>query len=300
MVSVIENAVLDRQRMPRSVRLVPYDRGTVRLEPSLLRAAQRRAWGSRLPHNRARSHLPPDGDQRTGPAGCRAARGEATGTGSGATRPRRDPQGPGRRSADPAGPVRPVAGARPRSRLVSELFSSRRLDATAGIFAPISETCCAAAAMHPLTGADVPLIDEAAELLGEVTAGDARAAAEAAAELAYATRHWRPSSPAPGQTDGGIDFTVGMLSPADLAAPACRWILRRPVRGAGPGVDLRPRHRRRGAGTVPDGLADGDAPVPVEVHDGGRRRRADQRPRRLDVVGAGTEPARPGRWRLPS
>ncbi len=216
MVSVIENAVLDRQRMPRSVRVVPYDRGAVRLEPSLLRAAQRRAWGSRLPHNRARGIF-----LRTVINGL--ARQVAARPGVKQLEPdpvqldldeiRKD------LAADPEirAALSDVWPALDPARLVQELLSSRRLDVAAAHLRPDQRDLLRRAADAPLTGSDVPLVDEAAELLGEITPSDARAVAEAAAELAYATETLDAIQSAVGQTDGGIDFTVGMLSPEDLA-----------------------------------------------------------------------------------
>ena len=217
MVGVMDNAVLDRQRVPRSVRLVPYDHGTVRLEPSLLRSAQRRAWGSRLPHNRARSIF-----VRTVINGLARQVAARPGVRRLAGDPVQEDLGEIRKdlAADPQiqAALVDLWPALTPVRLISELFSSRRLDATAGQLRPDQRELLRRNIDAPITDADVPLIDEVAELLGEVTAGDARAAAEAAAELAYAAETLAAIQSSARQTDGGIDFTVGMLSPADLAA----------------------------------------------------------------------------------
>ncbi len=55
MAKVIANAVLDRQRMPKTTIEIPYSGGNLRIDQQLLSRAQERAWQSRLPHNRARN-----------------------------------------------------------------------------------------------------------------------------------------------------------------------------------------------------------------------------------------------------
>lgn len=55
MAAVVANAVLDRQRVPGTAVTIPSEQGRLRVEPSVLQQAQQRAWGSRLPHNRARA-----------------------------------------------------------------------------------------------------------------------------------------------------------------------------------------------------------------------------------------------------
>jgi DNA helicase IV len=55
MAKVIANAVLDRQRMPTAAIEVRYEGSLLRLDRQLLSRAQQRAWQSRLPHNRARN-----------------------------------------------------------------------------------------------------------------------------------------------------------------------------------------------------------------------------------------------------
>lgn len=55
MAKMIANAVLDRQRMPTQVIEIGYGGGTLHLDRELLAHAQERAWQSRLPHNPARN-----------------------------------------------------------------------------------------------------------------------------------------------------------------------------------------------------------------------------------------------------
>ena len=83
-----------------------------------------------------------------------------------------------------------------------------------------------------------------------------------------------------------------MVSAANLAVAAQRRgddDVDGRTRCRGPRVGLRARHRRRGAGAVADGLADGDAPLPGPLDDAGRRPGPDLgRGRRL-VLGSGAE-----------
>jgi DNA helicase IV len=217
MAGIIDNAVLDRQRVPRSPRVVPYDRGTVRLEPSLLRAAQRRAWGSRLPHNRARSVfvrtvinglarqvVARPGVRQLEPDPVQADLGEI----------RKDLAGdPGIQAA-----LADLWPALTPERLVTELFTGGRLDVIARNLPVAQRELLRRKPDDPLTESDIPLVDEAAELLGEVAATDLRAAAEAAAELAFARETLEAlQTAAASQADGGVGYTVGMLSAEDLA-----------------------------------------------------------------------------------
>ena len=64
----------------------------------------------------------------------------------------------------------------------------------------------------------------------------------------------------------------------------------RPARRRRPELGVRPRHRRRGAGAVADGVAAADAPLPEPVHDDRRGRGADRRAGRHARRG-------PTRWR---
>ena len=74
--------------------------------------------------------------------------------------------------------------------------------------------------------------------------------------------------------------------PARRAAAGAPLRLDRRAGRRRPGVGLRARDRRRGAGAVADGLAAADAPLPEPVDDGRRRHRADRRPGRARRRGA--------------
>ena len=67
---------------------------------------------------------------------------------------------------------------------------------------------------------------------------------------------------------------------------------RRRARDGRPDLDLRARHRGRGAGALADGLAAADAALPGAVDDAGRGRGADRRPGRRGVLGHDAGPAR--------
>ncbi len=218
MVTVIDNAVLDRQRMPTATRTVPYDRGTVQLEPALLRRAQLKAWASRRPHNRARAVF-----VRTVLAGLAQQVAQRPGVRQidpDAARPdlteiRRD------LAADPViqaalidlwPPITP-------QQLVGELFSDpRRLAVAAPRLSEDRRRALLRAPGSPFTVSDVPLLDEAAELLGEIPQQDRARRAALAEELAYARDTLQAlGSDQAASNDSGIGFTLSMLSPEDLA-----------------------------------------------------------------------------------
>ena len=78
MAKVIANAVLDRQRVPKTTIELPFSGGTLRLDAQLLGRAQQRAWQSRRPHNPARAvFLKSVFDQLTRQVARRQRRGEA-------------------------------------------------------------------------------------------------------------------------------------------------------------------------------------------------------------------------------
>ena len=146
------------------------------------------------------------------------------------------------------------------------------------------------------TPADVPLLDEAAELLGE----DERAAAarreriracqreyaEGVLEIARGSR----SIDVEDEAEGGEILGVTDLIDADRLLERQEESDRLTTAAAGrrrPGLGVRARHRRRGAGAVADGLAAADAPLPEPVDDHRRGRGADRRAGRHPVLGRG-------------
>lgn len=217
MATVIDNAILDRQRMPRRVRKLVIDHGTVRLEPGLLQKAQRRAWASRLPHNRARQvflRVVLDGIARqiAGRPGVKQAEDA----------PEPDYAEIRKELTTDAAVVEALADLWPPLSpqvLIGELFSDeRRLHFATPTLSPDQRKALLRQANAPWTVADVPLLDEAAELLGEVGTADRAWSQRRAEELEYAQRSLDAlGSASAGQEDSGIGYVVGMLSAEDLA-----------------------------------------------------------------------------------
>ena len=146
----------------------------------------------------------------------------------------------------------------------------------------------------PWTISDVPLLDEAAELLGDDDTGGYELKRQAAQQRAGRNR-------------------IREGRAADLRRR--RWTrqcrsARRSVRRRGPdlerrgacccrsNVGLRACRRRRGAGAVADGVAAADAAVSGEVDDAGRRYRADRFGGGAHSWDEVLDPYVEGRWRL--
>jgi len=217
MATVVDNAVLDRQRMPRRVRTVSYDRGTVRLEPSLLRRAQRRAWATRRPHNRARAAFVRSvieglarqvarrpGVRQLDPDAVQPDLAEISRDLAGDTRIQAA-------LADLWPPITPQA-------LVGELLADpRRLAVAAPRLRAEQRRLLLRPAGSPFTVSDVPLLDEAAELLGEIGQQERARRAALAEELAYAQDTLQAlGSDQAAENDSGIGFTLSMLQAEDL------------------------------------------------------------------------------------
>jgi DNA helicase IV len=216
MADLIAAAVRDRQHLPEQTVEIAHDEGVVlRLDEAVVAKARTRARRSRRPHNGARrvfitellteltdqavAQIPggliEPGERREVTAGLLAdarVRREI-----GVLWPRLSPQ-----------------------RLLTELFGSPDLLAGAAGAAGLTAAECALLARPAgavWTPADVPLLDEAAELLGDPDAGTAaeharRAAAERAAEQRYAQ---------------GVLEILGLTGTVDAESVAQRW--------AGPG-----------------------------------------------------------------
>jgi DNA helicase IV len=215
---IIDNAVLERQRMPRTVTEVLFDRMPLRLDPSLLMRAQRRAWSTRLPHNRARVYFVRavlDGlaKQVAGRPGVKQAEEFDIKADLGEIR---------KQLAGDEGVQAALADLWPPTSaqtLVGELLTSpERLAFAAPTLSPRQRELLLRKEPAAWTVADVPLLDEAAELLGEVAAADAAWARKRAEELRFAQETLEAmNQAAAGQEDSGIGFTLGMISAEDLA-----------------------------------------------------------------------------------
>jgi DNA helicase IV len=178
MARVIASAVRDRQRAPREGVEFRYERDVYLVSGKALAAARERARRSRLPHNQARRVF-------TREVLSALARVVAARLGA-------DPRGGGNLlSQQDIEDLRDEIRADPEVRatiarlwpvlspqqLVGDLYASRRLLAAAAPSMPAAERdLLARPAGSAWTPADVPLLDEAAELLGE----DDRAARAAA------------------------------------------------------------------------------------------------------------------------
>jgi len=219
MTKILDHAVLDRQRVPATARRVPYDHGTVVLDPDLLRRAQRRAWASRRPHNRARSIF-----VRTVLNGLAKQVVERPGVASlepDAIRP------------DLSDVVRDMAGdtviqaaladiwplVTPQ-RLVQDLFTdAERLRRAAPSLHAEQRELLLRPVGSTLTTSDIPLIDEAWELLGAIPESDRARQAALAEELTFARDTLQAlGSEEAGVSDSGIGFTLSMLTAEDIAA----------------------------------------------------------------------------------
>jgi DNA helicase IV len=220
MARVIDNAVVDRQRIPHAAvgRRIPYDRGSVTLDADLLHRAQQRAWGSKRPHNRARAVF-----VRTVLDGLAHQVADRPGVASldpQAARP--DPGEIGRDLAADTTVQAAVSDIWPLitpTVLVDELFSQPDRLAFAAPSLPEDQRGALLRDAHsPLTVSDVPLVDEAAELLGEISASNRSRQAALAEELSFARDTLQAlGSEEAGFSDSGIGFTLSMLSAEDIA-----------------------------------------------------------------------------------
>ena len=225
MTTVIANAVLHRQALPRAPISVPFPGapgGVLTLDRAVLGPARDRAWASRRPHNRARPvfvRRVVDGLVRqvaarlgTGPDG------ESLATADDLAAIRQDLiEHDGLRDA-----LRGVWPALTPQRLLADLLgSAERIEFAAESLRPRDrELLLRSDDPAGWTAADVPLLDEAAELLGVLDAAGAAAAvgggtddggyAAEVLDLLGANEDLDPE-------DAGLHSMVGMVSAATLA-----------------------------------------------------------------------------------
>ncbi len=206
MAKIVAAAVRDRQRVPQEGLTISFERSTYRLSRESLHRARERARRSRRPHNQARQIFVREVfDELASVVAGRLDIGELR------TELRDDAE------------IRAVIGrlwpVLTPQQLIGDLFASHRLLAAAAPGLPAAEReLLRRPAGSPWTPADVPLLDEAAELLGE----DDRAARAA-------SRRWREDEEAYAQgvleiigrdeeDDPEILMGADMLDAARLAA----------------------------------------------------------------------------------
>ena len=219
MTKIIANAVLDRQRVPKATLELPYSGGVLRLDQQLFGRAQQRAWQSRRPHNQARNvFLKSVYDQLTRQVARRQREGLASAiplTGEDYEDIRRDLRSDEQLQAA----LTRVWPALTATQLVGDLFTSaRRLR----VAAPFLGDADREALLHTgdsryqFSQSDVPLLDEAAELLG----ADDRLTLAAAAQEREQRQEYAQSvldmlEDGSGSGDGG-ESLLSMVTAADL------------------------------------------------------------------------------------
>jgi DNA helicase IV len=231
MVQVLANAVLDREQLPREPIEVPFSGvpgSRVRLDRALLARARDRAWQSRRPHNEARrvflrsvvNDLTNQVVQRIEGGTVRAGGepGDRVVTPDDRTEIRRDlltDDGLARALTD----VWPVVSAQT---LVADLLASPRRLAFAAPHLTEAERELlhrpAAPGAPRWTVADVPLLDEAAELLGAAPDADVSVQARERVERTeYAQEVLDLLDTSPDGEGEGLAGMLGMVTAADLA-----------------------------------------------------------------------------------
>ncbi len=230
MTTVIANAVLHRQALPSQTVRVRFDGapdGALRLDRALLGAARDRAWGSRRPHNKARpvfvkrviDGLVTQVAQRLG----RGPDGESLATRDDLESIREDLlEHEGLRDA-----LRNVWPQLTAQRLLGDLYASPDRLAFAAESLSAADRAMLVRRDRPRdwTPADVPLLDEAAEILGPI---DIARRDRSAANLEYATEVVDMMGGGEFADDSDPDEVglVSMVSAANLAelhAEAVDW-----------------------------------------------------------------------------
>jgi DNA helicase IV len=169
MAKVVATAVRERQRVPRDGLEISFENGRYRLSAQSLARARERARRSRRPHNLARHVFTREVLDEAARVVARQLGANPLGGGNLLGRSDiedlRDELRDDREVRFAIGRLWPVLTPQ---QLIGELFASRRLLASAAPSLSVSEReLLRRPAGSPWTPADVPLLDEAAELLGE-------------------------------------------------------------------------------------------------------------------------------------
>ena len=185
-------------------------------------------------------------------------------------------------------------------RLVRDLFAApEQLAAVTPGWSEADRNLLLRPASAPWTPADVPLLEEADELLGVDDSAQRTAArrdqqqrrrhAQETLDLLHGSRSTDSET-----EEESEELSVGDLLDAEGLAERQEDVDTRThgrARRGRPHLDLRARDRRRGAGALGDGLAAAAAPLPDPVDDRGGRRRADRLTGRGGELGRGARPA---------
>ena len=245
-----------------------------RLDDRARSSSARRCSGRgrpRKPHNVGARHV-----QQGGPVGDRPAAGRAAASARQHDRRERPgvaARGPAhRRTTSRSRSTRRGCRSRPQ-KLLQDLYA--RPQWLASLTPRWSAGRARPAAPRPgrrrSPSSDVPLLDEAAELLGEHDATSDAAASASARRSASATSRTPSRRSA---TWASRASSTPRTSPT--GSPSGRARHHRRARRGRPHLDLRPHRRRRGAGALADAVAGAAATQPAQVVHDRRRRRAGQ------------------------
>jgi DNA helicase IV len=181
MARVLSRAVRDRQRLPDGPRKLVVEGATVELTVEAVAAARGRARRTRKPHNAAREGFLRDLLDHLARELAKALGVEADAD------HREDLLADLRDSADVRRELNLAWMPLSATQVLADLWADpRRLESAGRELTEAERSVLARERSHPWTVADVPLLDELAELLGDVTSGDRAAEAAARAERAEA------------------------------------------------------------------------------------------------------------------
>ena len=222
MTSVLANAVLHRQSVPSGTIRVRFDGapdGALRLDRALLAAARDRAWASRRPHNRARpvfvkrviDSLVTQVAERLG----RGPDGQSLATRDDLDSIRQDLlEHEGLRDA-----LRDIWPLLTAQRLLGDLYASTDRLTFAAESLSAADRALLARPDRPRdwTPADVPLLDEAAEILGPIETSGGRGRSTADLEYASEVVDMMGGGEFADETNSDEVGLVSMVSAANLA-----------------------------------------------------------------------------------
>ncbi|MTD13971.1 AAA family ATPase [Nakamurella sp. YIM 132087] len=215
MAGMVANALLDRQRMPKTAVVIESGLGRLVLQPEDLKRAQDRGWAGRIPHNRARAAVVRYLLRRLA---RQVKERQTSGLGGEIPFTAEDMAQVVADLREDEAVQSALHGLWPlmtAQRLLSDLYASpRRLAFAAPDLQERARDLLHREPGAPWTISDVPLLDEAAELLGEPRLAD-QAEAERVAAREYAQGVLDMLNDGQDETDQPL---LSMISAADLAA----------------------------------------------------------------------------------